>query len=303
MQELLDRLVKDNIKYTKLGRLANYIPELSKAKLDALGVCVIDKDYNVFCSGDSELRFSIQSVSKIVTLMLALLDNDYEYVFSKVGVEPTGDAFNSIMKLETSNNKKPFNPMINAGAIAVASMIKGKNAEERFNRVLEFFRLITDDNEASLSTKIYESENKTGNKNRALAYFMKNDGIISDDVEVALEVYFKQCSILANTKSLAKLGLFLANDGLKDGKQVVSKKIARTIKSLMLTCGTYDLSGEIAVRVGLPCKSGVGGGMVSLVPREFGIGVYGPALDSKGNSIGGVRILEGLSKALDLSIF
>ncbi|MBT0883443.1 glutaminase A [Campylobacter sp. RM12640] len=303
MQELLDRLVKDNIKYTKLGRLANYIPELSKAKLDALGVCVIDKDYNVFCSGDSELRFSIQSVSKIVTLMLALLDNDYEYVFSKVGVEPTGDAFNSIMKLETSNNKKPFNPMINAGAIAVASMIKGKNAEERFNRVLEFFRLITDDNEASLSTKIYESENKTGNKNRALAYFMKNDGIISDDVEVALEVYFKQCSILANTKSLAKLGLFLANDGLKDGKQIVSKKIARTIKSLMLTCGTYDLSGEIAVRVGLPCKSGVGGGMVSLVPREFGIGVYGPALDSKGNSIGGVRILEGLSKALDLSIF
>lgn len=303
MQELLDRLVKDNIKYTKLGRLANYIPELSKAKLDALGVCVIDKDYNVFCSGDSELRFSIQSVSKIVTLMLALLDNDYEYVFSKVGVEPTGDAFNSIMKLETSNNKKPFNPMINAGAIAVASMIKGKNAEERFNRVLEFFRWITDDNEASLSTKIYESENKTGNKNRALAYFMKNDGIISDDVEVALEVYFKQCSILANTKSLAKLGLFLANDGLKDGKQIVSKKIARTIKSLMLTCGTYDLSGEIAVRVGLPCKSGVGGGMVSLVPREFGIGVYGPALDSKGNSIGGVRILEGLSKALDLSIF
>lgn len=303
MQELLDRLVKDNIKYTKLGRLANYIPELSKAKLDALGVCVIDKDYNVFCSGDSELRFSIQSVSKIVTLMLALLDNDYEYVFSKVGVEPTGDAFNSIMKLETSNNKKPFNPMINAGAIAVASMIKGKNAEERFNRVLDFFRLITDDNEASLSTKIYESENKTGNKNRALAYFMKNDGIISDDVEVALEVYFKQCSILANTKSLAKLGLFLANDGLKDGKQIVSKKIARTIKSLMLTCGTYDLSGEIAVRVGLPCKSGVGGGMVSLVPREFGIGVYGPALDSKGNSIGGVRILEGLSKALDLSIF
>ncbi|MBZ7975509.1 glutaminase A [Campylobacter sp. RM12637] len=303
MQELLDRLVKDNIKYTKLGRLANYIPELSKAKLDALGVCVIDKDYNVFCSGDSELRFSIQSVSKIVTLMLALLDNDYEYVFSKVGVEPTGDAFNSIMKLETSNNKKPFNPMINAGAIAVASMIKGKNAEERFNRALEFFRLITDDNEASLSTKIYESENKTGNKNRALAYFMKNDGIISGDVEVALEVYFKQCSILANTKSLAKLGLFLANDGLKDGKQIVSKKIARTIKSLMLTCGTYDLSGEIAVRVGLPCKSGVGGGMVSLVPREFGIGVYGPALDSKGNSIGGVRILEGLSKALDLSIF
>lgn len=303
MQELLDRLVKDNIKYTKLGRLANYIPELSKAKLDALGVCVIDKDYNVFCSGDSELRFSIQSVSKIVTLMLALLDNDYEYVFSKVGVEPTGDAFNSIMKLETSNNKKPFNPMINAGAIAVASMIKGKNAEERFNRVLEFFRLITDDNEASLSTKIYESENKTGNKNRALAYFMKNDGIISDDVEVALEVYFKQCSILANTKSLAKLGLFLANDGLKDGKQIVSKKIARTIKSLMLTCGTYDLSGEIAVRVGLPCKSGVGGGMVSLVPREFGIGVYGPALDSKGNSIGGVRVLEGLSNALNLSIF
>lgn len=303
MQQLLEKLVKDNIQFLGQGRLANYIPELSKANINALGVCVIDKNHNIYCAGDYEIRFSIQSVSKIITLMLALLDNSYEYVFSKVGVEPSGDAFNSIMKLESSNTKKPFNPMINAGAIAVASTIKGKNANEKFNRVLEFFRYICDDETACLSNEIYESENKTGNKNRALAYFMKNDGIIEGDVEEALEVYFKQCSILANTQSLAKLGLFLANDGFKDGKQVISKKIAKIIKSLMLTCGTYDLSGEIALRVGLPCKSGVGGGMVSLVPKELGIGLYGPSLDNKGNSIGGVRILEALSNTLDLSIF
>lgn len=303
MQKLLEDLVKNNIEITKKGNVANYIPELDKARKDALGICIIDNDENVYFAGDYEEKFTIQSISKIITLMLAIMDNGEEYVFSKVGMEPSGDPFNSIKKLETSSNK-PFNPMINAGAIAVASMIKGKDAKEKINRILDFTRLITEDDSIDINYKIYCGENETGNKNRGMAYYLKNDGIIEGNVEEALEVYFKQCSINANTYNLAKLGLFLANDGKTAKKeQIIAPKIAKIVKSLMITCGSYDMSGEVAVRVGLPCKSGVGGGIVSLVPNRFGIGVFGPSLDTKGNSIGGIAMLEGLSSELSLSIF
>ncbi|WP_294703800.1 glutaminase A [uncultured Fusobacterium sp.] len=304
MQELLSKLVKKNIVITKEGKVADYIPELDKAKKDALGICILDNDGNIYTAGDWETKFTIQSISKIVTLMLAILDNGEEYVFSKVGMEPSGDPFNSIRKLETSSRKKPYNPMINAGAIAVASMIKGKDAREKFNRVLDFFKKVTEDDSLDVNYKIYCGESETGNKNRAMGYFLKNDGIIEGNVEDALEVYFKQCSIEVNAYTLAKLGLFLANNGrTSSGEQIITQKIATIVKTLMVTCGMYDLSGEIAVRVGIPCKSGVGGGIVGVVPGKLGIGVYGPSLDKKGNSIGGIHILEDLSKELKLSIF
>lgn len=304
MQELLSKLVKKNIVITKEGKVADYIPELDKAKKDALGICILDNDGNIYTAGDWETKFTIQSISKIVTLMLAILDNGEEYVFSKVGMEPSGDPFNSIRKLETSSRKKPYNPMINAGAIAVASMIKGKDAREKFNRVLDFFKKVTEDDSLDVNYKIYCGESETGNKNRAMGYFLKNDGIIEGNVEDALEVYFKQCSIEVNAYTLAKLGLFLANNGrTSSGEQIITQKIATIVKTLMVTCGMYDLSGEIAVRVGIPCKSGVGGGIVGVVPGKLGVGVYGPSLDKKGNSIGGIHILEDLSKELKLSIF
>lgn len=304
MQELLSKLVKKNIVITKEGKVADYIPELDKAKKDALGICILDNDGNIYTAGDWETKFTIQSISKIVTLMLAILDNGEEYVFSKVGMEPSGDPFNSIRKLETSSRKKPYNPMINAGAIAVASMIKGKDAREKFNRVLDFFKKVTEDDSLDVNYKIYCGESETGNKNRAMGYFLKNDGIIEGNVEDALEVYFKQCSIEVNAYTLAKLGLFLANNGrTSSGEQIITQKIATIVKTLMVTCGMYDLSGEIAVRVGIPCKSGVGGGIFGVVPGKLGIGVYGPSLDKKGNSIGGIHILEDLSKELKLSIF
>lgn len=304
MQELLSKLVKKNIAITKEGKVADYIPELDKAKKDALGICILDNEGNIYTAGNWETKFTIQSISKIVTLMLAILDNGEEYVFSKVGMEPSGDPFNSIRKLETSSRKKPYNPMINAGAIAVASMIKGKDAREKFNRVLDFLKRITEDESLDVNYKIYCGESETGNKNRAMGYFLKNDGIIEGNVEDALEVYFKQCSIEVNAYTLAKLGLFLANNGrTSTGEQIITQKIATIIKTLMVTCGMYDMSGEIAVRVGIPCKSGVGGGIVGVVPGKLGIGVYGPSLDRKGNSIGGINVLEDLSKELKLSIF
>lgn len=304
MQELLNKLVKKNMVLTKDGRVADYIPELDKAKKDALGICILDNEGNRYTAGDWEIKFTVQSISKLVTLMLAILDNGEEFVFSKVGMEPSGDPFNSIRKLETSSKKKPYNPMINAGAIAVAAMIKGKDAREKFQRVLEFFKKITEDETLDVNYKIYCGESETGNKNRAMGYFLKNDGIIEGNVEDALEVYFKQCSIEVTAYTLAKLGLFLANNGCTStGEQILTPRISTIIKTLMITCGTYDMSGEVAVRVGIPCKSGVGGGIVAVSPGKLGIGVYGPSLDAKGNSIGGIHLLEDLSRELKLSIF
>ncbi len=304
MQELLNKLVKKNVVLTKDGRVADYIPELDKAKKDALGVCILDNEGNRYTAGDWEIKFTVQSISKLVTLMLAILDNGEEFVFSKVGMEPSGDPFNSIRKLETSSKKKPYNPMINAGAIAVAAMIKGKDAREKFQRVLNFFKKITEDETLDVNYKIYCGESETGNKNRAMGYFLKNDGIIEGNVEDALEVYFKQCSIEVTAYTLAKLGLFLANNGCTStGEQILTPRISTIIKTLMITCGTYDMSGEVAVRVGIPCKSGVGGGIVAVSPGKLGIGVYGPSLDAKGNSIGGIHLLEDLSRELKLSIF
>ena len=302
MKDLLDKLVKKNIAETKLGTVASYIPELDKAKKDALGLYIIDVNGNEYCSGDWDTKFTIQSISKIVTLMLAILDNGEEYVFSKVGMEPTGDPFNSIKKLETS--RKPYNPLINAGAIAIASMIKGKDVRDKFQRLLDFLRKISEDETLDVNYKIYCGESETGNRNRAMGYFLKGEGIIEGDVEDALDIYFKQCSIEVTAKTLAKIALFLANNGkLSSGEIVITPRIATIVKTLMVTCGMYDSSGEFAVRAGIPSKSGVGGGILSVVPGKMGIGVYGPSLDKKGNSIAGVLLLEDLSSELNLTIF
>lgn len=304
MEDLLKNLVKNNQAKSKLGEVANYIPELDKAKKDALGICIYDIDGNEYCAGDCEEKFTIQSISKIITLMLAILDNGEEYVFSKVGMEPTGDPFNSIKKLETSSRKRPYNPMINAGAIAVSSMIKGKDAREKFQRLLDFVRKISEDDTLDVNYKIYCGESETGNRNRAMGYFLKSQNIIEGNVEDALDVYFKQCSIEATAKNLARIGLFLARGGkTSTGEQVINPRIATIVKTLMVTCGMYDSSGEFAVRVGIPSKSGVGGGIVSVVPGKMGIGVFGPSLDKRGNSVAGVAVLEELSKELSLTIF
>ena len=304
MKDLLDKLVKKNIAETKLGTVASYIPELDKAEKDALGLCIIDVNGNEYCSGDWDTKFTIQSISKIVTLMLEILVNGEEYVFSKVGMEPTGDPFNSIKKLETSSRRKPYNPLINAGAIAIASMIKGKDVRDKFQRLLDFLRKISEDETLDVNYKIYCGESETGNRNRAMGYFLKGEGIIEGDVEDALDIYFKQCSIEVTAKTLAKIALFLANNGkLSSGEIVITPRIATIVKTLMVTCGMYDSSGEFAVRAGIPSKSGVGGGILSVVPGKMGIGVYGPSLDKKGNSIAGVLLLEDLSSELNLTIF
>lgn len=304
MQKLLNNLIEKHRKSTEYGKLADYIPELKKANPNALGIYIITNDGKEFFAGDYNEKFTIQSISKVVALMLAINDNGEEYVFSKVGMDPSGDPFNSIRKLETSSRKKPYNPMINAGAIVVSSMIKGNDAKDRFNRFLEFLKKITEDDTLELNPKVFLSESETGNKNRAMGYFLKDEGLITGNVEEALEVYFKQCSVDVTAKTIARLGLFLANEGkLSTGEQVITERTSRIVKTLMVTCGMYDNSGEFAVRVGVPSKSGVGGGIVSVVPHKMGIGIFSPALDKKGNPVAGVNLLEDLCNELKCRIF
>ncbi len=305
MENLLNNIIKSNKKYTNFGQVASYIPELKNANSEDLGICIIDKDKNIHYAGDYKKKFTIQSVSKTIILAMALMDNDWAYVFSKVGMEPSGDPFNSIMKLETDDTKKPCNPMINAGAIVTTSLIKGDTLKEKEERMLAFFRKIAKNDDIKINQAVYESEKLTGDRNRAMAYLLKNDGVINGDVEEILDLYFKQCSIEIDCVDLARIGLIFANYGIdiETGERVISENVSRMVKTFMVTCGMYDASGEFAIKVGIPAKSGVGGGIMASVPRKMGIGVYGPSLDKKGNSIAGIKVLEDLSKQLELSIF
>ncbi|MDV4152311.1 glutaminase A [Clostridium sp. AL.422] len=305
MFNLLNTLVEKNRIYGKEGKVASYIPALSKADKDELGIYVIDSKGNEYYSGDYDKKFTMQSISKIVSLILAIRDNGRYNVFKKVDVEPTGMGFNSIVNLEASDSGKPYNPMINAGAIVTTSLIDGKNVEEKLEKILDFMRAVTNNNHIDVNEEVYLSEKETGNRNRALAYFMKSTGVLEGNVEEVLDLYFKQCSIELTAKDLARFGAVLANDGVIPwtNEKIVPKEVCRIVKTIMVTCGMYDASGEFAVNVGIPAKSGVGGGILATVPRKYGIGIYGPALDEKGNSIAGLELIKDLSIELDLSIF
>ena len=278
---------------------------LKNAKRSDLGICIIDKDNKIYTAGNYNTKFTIQSISKPIVLAMALMDNDWTTVFSKVGMEPSGDPFNSIMKLETNDTKKPSNPMINAGAIVTTSLIKGSSLEEKEERMLQFFRRLANNDSIGINYEVYKSEKLTGDRNRAMAYLLKNDGFIDGDVEEVLDLYFKQCSIEIDCVDLARIGINLAMYGIdiESKERLISEKVSRMVKTFMVTCGMYDASGEFAIRVGIPAKSGVGGGIMASVPDIMGIGVYGPALDKKGNSIAGVKVLEDLSEKLELNIF
>lgn len=305
MKRILDMIIERNREWTKEGEIASYIPELAKADPDALGICVTSLDGDEYYAGDYKTKFTIQSISKVITLMLAIYDNGKDYVFSRIGMEPTESAFNSITNLENNDQKKPLNPMINAGAIAVVSLVDGETSDEKFERILKFTRKITGNESIEINEHVYRSEKATGDRNRALAYFMKSIGIIEGDVEEILDVYFRQCSMEVTCRDIARIAAMLANDGVLpwNNERVISREVTRIIKTIMVTCGMYDESGNFAVHIGIPAKSGVGGGILAAVPRRMGIGVVGPALDVKGNSIGGVKVLEELSHELDLSIF
>lgn len=300
----LQKLVDDAKLYTSLGKVADYIPALAKAHQEELSVAIYHADGTCISAGDVKQKLTLQSVSKVLTLALALMDYGEEAVFNKVGYEPTGDPFNSIIKLEFSPSK-PLNPMINAGALAVTHMIKGNNESERFNRILAFIQDLAGNKSIGYSKEVAESEYITSDLNRALCYFMKQYRVIDEDVEELLRVYTKQCAIEMDCLDLARIGCIFAMDGVEPvtNKRIIPAYVARLCKTFMVTCGMYNASGEFAVRVGIPAKSGVSGGIMGSVPNRFGIGILGPALDEKGNSIGGIKLLEMMSKKYSMSMF
>lgn len=306
MFKLLDEIIKINRLKENKGRLASYIPALLEANPNDIGISIYDiKENKYYFSGNADEKFTIQSISKVLSLILALLDNGKDEVFKKVNVEPTGMGFNSIVNLDEKESVRPYNPMINAGAIVTTSLIREKDGKNKLQRILDFLAKVTDNDEVKINELVYQSEKKTGDRNRSIAYFMKSTGILEGDVEEVLDLYFKHCSIELNAIDLAKFASVIANDGIIpwSGEKIITREICRIVKTIMVTCGMYDASGEFAVRVGIPAKSGVGGGILGVVPRRYGIGIYGPALDEKGNSYYGTEILEELSKELRLSIF
>jgi glutaminase len=284
------------------GKLADYIPELTKADPNWFGLCVATADGQVFSYGDFEQPFTIQSISKPFVYSLALEMHGRDHVLSKIGVEPTGDAFNSIALEERS--KRPFNPMVNAGAIAAASLISGDGPAERLNRVLDMFRRFIG-REVAVDMAVFTSERATGHRNRAIAHLMLNFGIIPPELEEGLDLYFKQCSILVTCRDLAVMAATLANRGVNplSGERALAPQFIRDVLSVMHTCGMYDFAGEWAYRVGLPAKSGVGGGIIAVVPGQAGIGVFSPLLDERGNSVRGIRACADLSERFGLHIF
>ena len=301
LQDVLDRLVEEHRSAHYLGQVADYIPELGKGDPSLAGIAVWGRE-GLVSAGDCRVHFTLQSISKIITLMVVLRDCGDEEVFSLVGPEPTGDHFNSIVKLETAE-LRPLNHMINAGAIAVCGMLQGQTVEERFARVTDLLEEILG-RPVYIDENVYQSEKETGHRNRALAYFLKDTGVLDVDVEEVVDLYFRQCSILVTCEELARIGLFVADKGVTlDGKRLLPRSIVRLATTFMVTCGMYNASGEFAIKVGIPAKSGVAGGILAAVPGRFGIGTFGPALDGKGNSIVGVRMLRDLSRQFELSIF
>ncbi|KNY22028.1 glutaminase [Methylobacterium sp. ARG-1] len=286
------------------GVVADYIPELARVDPNQFGIAVIDADGRVTTGGDSETPFSIQSVSKVFTLTLAL-GMAGDRLWKRVGREPSGNPFNSIVQLERECGV-PRNPFINAGAIAVTDLIlSGHEPREALGEILRFLQFLAQDPTITIDERVAASEKRTGFRNTALANYMKSFGVIENPVDYTLGVYFHHCAIAMNCRQLAMAGRFLAHNGRNPstGHNVVSAERARRINAIMLTCGHYDGSGEFAYRVGLPGKSGVGGAILAVAPGKASIAVWSPGLDAAGNSHLGRVALERLTQRMGWSVF
>jgi len=284
------------------GALADYIPELTRCDPEAFGIAIATVDGDLHTVGDTDKAFTIQSVSKAFVYCLALELAGREAVLARVGVEPSGDAFNAIVFDPRTN--MPFNPMVNAGAITVTGIVHKLVGKGAFDLIFEKL------SEAAGRTlrvdeAVYRSESETGHRNRAIGHLLRNVGAVEGSVDEILDIYFRQCSILVSAADLARMGSTLANvgDNPVTGRQVFDLVAVRSTLAVMFTCGMYDFSGNWAFDVGVPAKSGVGGGICGVVNRQLGIGTYSPRLDSKGNSVRGVAAFTEIADELGLHAF
>ena len=280
------------------GHVATYIPELARVDPDGFAICLATTDGCVYEVGDARRRFTIQSISTPLSYGLALGDHGLEAVLRRIGVEPTGDVFNSI-SLEPGSGR-PLNPMINAGAIAAASLVSGRSQEDRIARLLAVYSIYAG-RPLEIDAAVFESERATGHRNRAIGHMLRNFDIV-DDPEPALDLYFRQCSIAVDCRDLSVMAATLANGGVNPitGERALEAVHVDRVLSVMTTCGLYDAAGEWVFRVGMPAKSGVGGGILVVLPGQLGIGVYSPRLDAHGNSVRGLEVCKDLSRDHDL---
>lgn len=304
LEHVVEEIVEEMRGRSDRGTVASYIPELGRVDAEAFGMAVIDTDGTLYAGGDCETAFSIQSISKVFTLTLAL-GKVGDRLWQRVGREPSGSPFNSIVQLEAEHGI-PRNPFINAGAIAVTDVIlSGHQPKEALGEILRFIQFLAEDPAVIIDHAVAASEQRTRFRNSALANYMKSYGVLENEVEKTLGVYFNHCAIAMSCRQLAMAGRFLAHGGRNPttGCSIVLPDRARRINAVMLTCGHYDGSGEFAYRVGLPGKSGVGGGILAIAPGRASIAVWSPGLDASGNSHLGRIALERLTKKMGWSIF
>ena len=301
LQKIIDGIYE---KYRDVddGAVATYIPELGKANPNLFGICLATVDGQVFSAGDSEAEFTIQSMCKPFAFQMALEQHGAEKTLKHVGVEPSGEAFNSIEFDQKTG--RPFNPMVNAGAIAVASLIKQSPVEVGIDAFIEKMGKAAG-RKLRVDESVLASETATGNRNRAIAYMLLNAGIIDDGVGESLHQYFAQCSMLVNCRDLAMMAATMANIGCQPltGEPVFDFQNLKYVMAVMFSCGLYDYAGNWAFEVGLPAKSGVSGGIFGVVNRQLGIAVYSPKLDAQGNSVRGILACKELASHLGLHAF
>lgn len=301
LQKVLDDIVETlRPELGREGKVADYIPALARVPADRFGIAVRTRDGKSYASGDSDMLFSIQSISKLFSLTLGMRTMG-DTLWDRIGREPSGNPFNSLVQLEREEGV-PRNPFINAGAIAVADRLVSFG--DGLDDILAFLSSLSG-GPVEVDQEVADSEAATGYRNIAVANFMKSFGKLDNDVAAVLDVYFHQCAIQMSCRQLARAAAYLCRDGVHPSQntEVISDRQARRINALMLTCGTYDAAGEFAFRVGLPCKSGVGGGIVAVVPDHLSVCVWSPALDETGNSVLGMRALELFVARTGLSVF
>lgn len=302
MKEHLKKSITMAMPQLGQGHVATYIPELAKVRPDQFSLALVAHDKTEYELGDGLETFSIQSVSKLYSLTLALNELD-DNLWLRTHKEPSGMAFNSLVQLEYEQGI-PRNPFINAGAIVTVDILCEKFGTKAFDEILNFIRKLSGNSGINFNKAIFESEKSTGHRNYALAHFMKSYGNIHSDVELVLDTYFKLCSITMTSTDLARSFYFLCNRGVAlDGSIVTSPRHTKRISALMMSCGTYDNVGEVAYRIGLPCKSGVGGAIVAALPGEYAICVWSPALNKSGNSLFGMKVLEEFTTLTGKSSF
>ncbi|MEB5971691.1 glutaminase B [Pantoea dispersa] len=300
---LLEEIITDVRPLTRQGKVADYIPALAGVDPDQLGIAIATADGRSYQAGDAGTRFSIQSISKVLSLTVALTLYEDAEIWQRVGKEPSGQAFNSLVQLELEQGK-PRNPFINAGALVMCDLLESRLTAPR-QRMLEFVRRLAQQPDIQYDRVVARSEYEHSARNAAIAWLMKSFGNFHNDVSKVMETYFHYCSLAMSCSELARTFLYLASHGrtLDDEWAVISARQARQVNALMMTSGMYDGAGEFAWRVGMPAKSGVGGGIVAVIPGEMSIAVWSPALDHSGNSLAGTAMLEKLTDRLGRSIF